>query len=235
MGLLHLFTGLFFIVLGFLVRAFPDLIAGYNTMPPERKKHIDMDGLSRFIRNGLIIMGLAMMVGYLLFNWAGWTFMANMVLIIVVFVGAAVLMLASARFDHYPGKKSKSQYIIFGIIVIIITSVLFMGFMTSRTQFSDDTIRFTGMFATKMKISDIEKVELTDTIPAIRFKNNGFSLRTVHNGIFTLKEFGRCRLYINSSKGQYLIITEKTGFRTILRYKDNNESQAIYERIEEML
>ena len=110
-----------------------------------------------------------------------------------------------------------------------------MGFMTSRTQFSDDTIRFTGMFATKMKISDIEKVELTDTIPAIRFKNNGFSLRTVHKGIFTLKEFGRCRLYINSSKGQYLIITEKTGFRTILRYKDNNESQAIYERIEEML
>lgn len=59
MGLIHLFIGLFFIILGFLVRSFPGIIAGYNTMPAEKKKNIDMDGLSRFLRNGFIIMGLA--------------------------------------------------------------------------------------------------------------------------------------------------------------------------------
>lgn len=110
-----------------------------------------------------------------------------------------------------------------------------MGFMTTKTQFSNDTLRFTGIYATEMNIREIERVELVDTIPSIRIKNNGFSLGTVHKGIFTLKDYGRCRLYINSGKGQYLVITEKTGFRTILRYKDNQESQAICERIQEML
>ncbi|MBP6868382.1 MAG: DUF3784 domain-containing protein [Bacteroidales bacterium] len=235
MGLIHLFIGLFFILLGFLVRYFPGMIAGYNTMPAEKKKNIDIDGLSRFLRNGLIIMGFAVIIGYLLFRWAGWTYMANMMLFIVAFTGAPVLMLASAKYDHNPGKKSKSHFIILGILVIFVTGLLFMGFMTTKTQFSNDTLRFTGIYATEMNIPDIEKVELTDTIPAIRFKNNGFSLGTVHKGIFTLKDFGRCRLYINSGKGQYLIITEKTGFKTILRYKNNQDSQVIYERIVEML
>ncbi|HOG25969.1 MAG TPA: DUF3784 domain-containing protein [Bacteroidales bacterium] len=235
MGLIHLFIGLFFIILGFLVRSFPGIIAGYNTMPAEKKKNIDMDGLSRFLRNGLIIMGLAVIFGYLLFHWAGWTYMANMTLFIVAFTGGPVLMLASAKFDHNPGKKSKSHFIIFGIVVILITGLMFMGFMTTKTQFSNDTLRFTGIYATEMNIREIENVELADTIPSIRIKNNGFSLGAVHKGIFTLEEFGRCRLYINSGKGQYLIITDKKGFRTILRYKDNHESQAIHQKIEKML
>jgi len=235
MGLIHLFIGLFFILLGFLVRYFPGMIAGYNTMPAEKKKNIDIDGLSRFLRNGLIIMGFAVIIGYLLFRWAGWTYMANMMLFIVAFTGAPVLMLASAKYDHNPGKKSKSHFIIFGIVVILITGLMFMGFMTTKTQFSNDTLRFTGIYATEMNIREIENVELADTIPSIRIKNNGFSLGAVHKGIFTLEEFGRCRLYINSGKGQYLIITDKQGFRTILRYKANHESQASHQKIEKML
>jgi hypothetical protein len=40
--------------IGFLVKSSPDLIAGYNTMPKEEKKNIDIEGLSTFMRNGLI-------------------------------------------------------------------------------------------------------------------------------------------------------------------------------------
>ncbi|MDY0359806.1 MAG: DUF3784 domain-containing protein, partial [Bacteroidales bacterium] len=58
MGTVHLIMGLLFIGLGFLVKAYPGLIAGYNTLSPEKKKNVDIDGLSRYIRNGLIIMGM---------------------------------------------------------------------------------------------------------------------------------------------------------------------------------
>ncbi|NLN37879.1 MAG: DUF3784 domain-containing protein, partial [Bacteroidales bacterium] len=83
MGTVHLIMGLLFIGLGFLVKAYPGLIAGYNTLSPEKKKNVDIDGLSRYIRNGLIIMGMVIMAGYLLFRWAGWPTLANMVILIV--------------------------------------------------------------------------------------------------------------------------------------------------------
>jgi len=235
MGTVHLIMGLLFIGLGFLVRAYPGLIAGYNTLSPEKKKNVDIDGLSRYIRNGLIIMGILIMAGYLLFHWAGWTLMANMVILIVTLVGSVVLMMTANRFNHNRDKHGISHYLILGIILFLLAGIFLFGFMTTKTHFEGATIRLTGMYATEMKVSEIKKVELADTIPAILMRTNGFSLGPVYKGNFRLDEFGKCRLYINAGKGKYVIITDVEGFRTILRYKRDLDSRRIFERISELL
>ena len=235
MGTVHLIMGLLFIGLGFLVKAYPGLIAGYNTLSPEKKKNVDIDGLSRYIRNGLIIMDMVVMAGYLLFRWAGWTLMANMVILIVTLVGSAILMMTANRFNHNRDKHGISHYLILGIILFLLAGIFLFGFMTTKTHFEGATIRFTGMYATEMKVSEIKKVELADTIPAILMRTNGFSLGPVYKGNFRLDEFGKCRLYINAGKGKYVIITDVEGFRTILRYKRDLDSRRIFERISELL
>lgn len=227
--------GLLFIGLGFLVKAYPGLIAGYNTLSPEKKKNVDIDGLSRYIRNGLIIMGMVIMAGYLLFRWAGWPTLANMVILIVTLVGSSILMMTANRFNHNREKYGISHYLILGIILFLLAGIFLFGFMTTKTHFEGATIRFTGMYATEMKASEIKKVELADTIPAILMRTNGFSLGPVHKGNFRLDEFGKCRLYINSGKGKYIVITDIQGFRTILRYKKDRESRRIFEQISELL
>jgi hypothetical protein len=107
--------------------------------------------------------------------------------------------------------------------------------MTTKTQINGNMIRFTGMYGKEMHVSEIAEVELMDTIPRIVIRTNGFSLGPVHKGNYRLEEFGKCRLYINSVKGKYLIITDIEGFRTILRYKNDQESLRIYERISDLL
>ena len=77
MDIISLLTALFFITLGFLVKSFPNLKAGYNTMSPDRKKDVDIKGLSTFIRNALIITGFIIIGGYYLFNWVELTNLAN--------------------------------------------------------------------------------------------------------------------------------------------------------------
>ena len=52
---IHILTGVFLIVVGLLVKRFPMLIAGYNTMPAEKKKNVDIAGLSSFMRRHLVI------------------------------------------------------------------------------------------------------------------------------------------------------------------------------------
>lgn len=50
-------TGIILIISGILVKKYPNLIAGYNTLSEADKKKIDIKHLSGFMRNCLIIIG----------------------------------------------------------------------------------------------------------------------------------------------------------------------------------
>jgi hypothetical protein len=52
MNATNLIIGLLMIGIGFLVKLFPNLIAGYNTMSQYAKKNVNSDGLSSYMRNG---------------------------------------------------------------------------------------------------------------------------------------------------------------------------------------
>lgn len=64
-------AGLFLIGFGFLVKIFPILIAGYNTMTKEQKEKVDIKKVSSILRNGLIIIGLVYVLSYFFFKWVG--------------------------------------------------------------------------------------------------------------------------------------------------------------------
>ena len=61
MGLLifNIILGLFYIGIGYAVKAYPNLIAGYNSMSEEEKKNVDIVGASSMMRNVFIIAGIA--------------------------------------------------------------------------------------------------------------------------------------------------------------------------------
>jgi hypothetical protein len=52
-----IFTGFILIVVGLLVKNYPNLLAGYNTMSEEKKKEIDIEKVSTIARNVFVLMG----------------------------------------------------------------------------------------------------------------------------------------------------------------------------------
>ena len=68
---IHILTGVFLIVVGLLVKRFPMLIAGYNTMPAEKKKNVDIAGLSSFMRRHLVIIGAFLDYSFLKYRFRG--------------------------------------------------------------------------------------------------------------------------------------------------------------------
>lgn len=96
-----LFAALF-VLLGLLVRKYPKLIAGYNTMSPERQKLVDVKGLKAFMCRSFCIIGLLVLLVYYLLLWGGMAEMvAGMVSVIAVPVVGSVVMVAGAqRYDH---------------------------------------------------------------------------------------------------------------------------------------
>jgi hypothetical protein len=99
MEIISVLVGLALTGAGFLVKAFPNVISGYSTLPAWRKKQFDIAGLSTFIRNGLWVAGLSLIGGYYLFTWLGFTMIADLMIVFVLAIGVAVLTVGAQRFD----------------------------------------------------------------------------------------------------------------------------------------
>lgn len=239
MDIITLITGLSLIGVGFLVKSSPNLIAGYNTLSEERKRKIDIDGLSTFMRNGLIAIGLSMIAGYYLFNWIGLIMIANLMIVFVPLLGAIILVIGAQRFDpsNYAiankdkKKKTKLTYFILGFVTVSVIGLITYGLIPSKAIFNDGSVRFTGIYGFDLKISDIESIELADRIPTIKLRTNGFSLGTINKGTFNLDGFGKSRLLIHSDRPPFLIISNSNGERTIINYNDKVETEETYTKI----
>lgn len=235
MDILNLIVGLFMIGIGFLVKSAPGLIAGYNTMPKDKKKNVDIEGLSTFMRNGLIALGLSIIIGYYLFKWIGFTMIANSMILIVTLVGVTILVIKSQKFDHNKSKQTKLTYFIMGLVFLFVIGLIAYGFIPSKITYSDDTIRFSGMYGFEIGISEIDKVELSDTLPGIKIRTNGFSFGPVKKGFFKLDKYGKTRLLIHSDTAPYLTITNSNGDKIIVNSKDGAETEKVYNKIRTLI
>ncbi len=110
---MNLNLGLFFIGLGFLVKAVPNLIAGYNTMNKEQKANVDIQGLSTFMRNVFIVIGLVIIAGNFLLRLLEFPMIASSLTFIVPFVGITFVIVKSPKFDHNKQfTRSKMVYVV---------------------------------------------------------------------------------------------------------------------------
>jgi hypothetical protein len=221
--------------IGFLVKSAPDLIAGYNTMSEDKKKNVDIKGLSNYLRNGLIVIGLTTIFGYFLLKWIGFSLLAHSMILVVPITGIAILVIRAQKFDHNKAKKTKLTALIFVLVVLFVIGLMTYGLIPAKAHFDSDTVRFSGMYGLKMNISDIEQVELAYEIPAIKMRTNGFSFGTVKKGFFKIEGLGRSRLLIHSDQPPYLIISKKDGKKTIINFKDKATTESVYIKIKALL
>lgn len=236
MDIINLITGLIIIGMGFLVKSFPNLIAGYNTMPKDKKKNIDIEGLSTFMRNSLIIIGLSIIIGHYLFKWIGFTAIANSMILIVILIGVTIMVINAQRFDHNKNKTKKTRltYYILGFVIAFVIGFITYGYVPSKVVISKDLIKLTGMYGFEMSTSEINNVELMDRIPTIKMRTNGFSLGNIHKGTFILDEFGKCRLLLHSSNPPYLIMSRTDGNKIIINFRNIAETQKIFKNIKKI-
>lgn len=235
MDILNLIVGLFLIGIGFLVKSAPNLIAGYNTMPQDKKKNVDIEGLSTFMRNGLIAIGLTIIIGYYLFKWIGLIMIANSMLLIVTIFGIAILIINAQKFDHNKTNKNKLTYFILGLVFLFVIGLITYGFIPSKTIYGNNMVRFSGMYGFEISIGEIENIELSDELPKIKIRTNGFVFGSTKKGFFNLDKFGKSRLLIHSDIAPYLILSKNNGDKIIINFKNKVETEKTYKKIKTII
>ena len=229
-------TGLVLIGIGFLVKAAPNLIAGYNTMTKEQKEKVDIVGLSSFMKNGLIIIGLSIIIGYYFFNLIKFPLIANSMVTISGLGGIIILVIKAQKFDKNKSKaKQYSTYIILGIVSLFIFGSLYYGTQPSEITIDNESFHIKGMYGFELKNSEIQTALLIENIPAILLRTNGFSFGTIKKGHFKLEEYGICVLFLNSDKGPFLLITRKNGEKIVINYSNKTDTKQTYDRLNSVI
>ncbi|MEQ6121437.1 DUF3784 domain-containing protein [Reichenbachiella sp. MALMAid0571] len=228
---MNLIIGGFLILMGFLVKKFPDMIAGYNTMPEEQKKNVDVEGLSSMMRNAMVLMGLLIAVGKPFLGLIGWEINPALFIISVILSITAVMLVLAPTYD---GNKHPWYKKAFPFVVIIGIS-LFVGFKIFKTHepleafISEDRITVTGEYGLTQKVTNIQ---LLENIPNIKTRSGGYSDGMVRKGNFILEDWGACTLFLLSDKKPYIKVT--TAVKPIIINFDNPENtKKQFDRLQE--
>lgn len=96
---------------------------------------------------------------------------------------------------------------------------------------SADSVTIDNLFyGQTYAMSDIRKVELLQTLPAIRSRTNGYSAGGTLRGWFSLDTWGQGKLFVEQSHPPYLAIQLQNGY-VILNYADRSDTEQLYQII----
>ena len=233
MELVSIFMGLFIIGLGFFIKKYPNTLAGYNTMSYREFKKVDIKSIASTYKKGLIIIGIATIIGTLSFLWLKLYIAATIALIAPLIIGVLVLILITQKYNH--NKQSKFERVLPVVIIvgisIAITTLFIYSARPTRVEFSDGSITFTGQYGITIQTDQIEKVELLDNIPYVKVRTNGIGLGNILKGHFILNEFGKCHLFLRLQNPPFLYIELSSGKKILFNSTDSTYTKEVYKHI----
>lgn len=209
------------------------LIAGYNTMPKEKQKNVDIAGLANFMGNCFFALGVIVLAGLLVSSrWYPNLFPA----VIMLFVGGIIFIVIRAqKFDKNKRGKQEELVLIIalvltGLVLAGIGALLIYGNLSPRVEAKPEGIVISGLYGTTIPSEEITGISLENEIPRILMRNNGLGYGEIQKGHFTLDGLGWGRLYLESNKGPFIYIFTTSGY-TIINYKDPSRTEALYQTI----
>jgi len=227
-------TALIFVVLGILIKYFKwyFLIAGYNTMPREKKQKVDIKGLGRFMGNFCFLLGgimfTASFLSYLDYPLAAQLTILSLMVIIPVMLIKAQHFDANTR--NPDGTMKMSVKIVIGSLVALFALIgvfLYFGALPSEVLADHQGVQINGIYGMEIEWNEIAAISLEDDFPAVIRKTNGFDFGSILKGSFILHDACRARIYVNTKKPPFIYITTADGL-IIVNQGNSQKTEALF-------
>lgn len=220
--------GLFFLAIGYLVTEnnAKYLLAGYNTMSEEERKRIDIRAYIPYFRKFHLFLGLSFvilgaLVLYVLGEEAGSIFLG-------VYPIAAYLYFlwsGSKYLKGAPSGGSKAGTYILAAVLVVVIGLFISEFKENRLVFNEHQLEFDGIYGETIAYSRINNIELTDALPELTIKKNGFAAGAVKKGYFKTKDGEVVKLILNTDQKPYILITTTEGKKIYYSAKNADNTQ----------
>ena len=187
------------------------LLAGYNTMPEKDRKNFDIKGFIGFFKKFFFILGIAILIIYCLMEWLGFVEYEFIITIVLPVISVFYLPVKAQGYyiDRSVISRSIINYVGIGILGLATLGSVFLfylGLSQNDIKIENKCIKISGMYSEEISFNTIRDIELTDELPVITQRTNGFAFAGYRKGCFTTQNGEKIKLYVNRGINQYLKI-----------------------------
>lgn len=239
MSLWYFLSGLslFYILIGRIltINNAPYLLSGYNMLPPDEQKKVDLTAYVPFWRKFHLWLGLGhFFVGSMLFHlWSEDA--AGLFLGICPLLAYLWFMGRSRRF--MAGVQDKQMRIARYVLIacaIFVAALMFVGHGSIPFKIQADALRIGGIYGETLPRSSLRSVQLVDTLPHIKWKTNGFATGSAKKGYFRTRDGHTVKLMLNRSEAPYLLLTRIDGQQIYYACESHN-NRLLWAKIDSLM
>lgn len=223
-----------------------NLISGYNSASPEEQAYMVEKGIGNFMSRQFLLMALAWLNGFWLhktgFAW-GVEFGVILLLILVIYTVVGVQNYLpppsfykskdSRELAENRAKQRKLILWVSAFFTVLVLSLVGWSAMPSTISVEDGRLDVSGAYGINVSLSDLEQVELRDSLPEIGKRTNGLSFGPVLKGHFQVEGLGKTRLLLRSSETPpFLFLKIKNQPESIfINMANPNETAQLYQQL----
>lgn len=237
MILVLLGLSLVFVAVGYIVteKNAKNLLSGYNTMTEQERQAFDLLSYIPAFRKFHLFLGISLFfagsaISILLGDSAAGIFMT-------VYPLLAYTWFIWTGKKFYTMQSPKSYRIGLAILLIVLVFIIALfavGLRENKISVTNEEIIIEGMYGEKISISEIETICLTDSLPSISLRTNGFSLGSIQKGYFKTVNGEKVKLLLSAGSKPFLRIVKKTGEKLYFS-SGKIPNQTIYIEIKEKM
>jgi hypothetical protein len=150
---------------------------------------------------------------------------------------SATTVIPSRTIEEFPMDVAWRRRIrLITAIVVACTAALILGqvYVHSRppsVELTDGTFAVgSGFYGTEIRLSDIQTVQLADTLPRIQIRTNGYAAAGLLRGNFRLEQWGTGKLFINRNAPPYLVVRTRDTF-VVVNFTDPSQTRDLYDKL----
>jgi hypothetical protein len=226
--IISLTTGLSYILIGFWIVKKPTSISGYNKSDEHHRKTYPF-----FVQKLMTLTGIVTIIGCLICILLKWHIGVFIFLLLPSFIMIFILLLKEKK--TYNKKSTIVMIVFFAVLTIILSIFLVNSSREHSIFFEQEGIRISGLYGGYILFKDIAEVTLTNKIPTIQLRTNGFALGAVRRGYFRLKEMGTVKLFLTSTSGPYVQIRTVSNQYIIINFGNTDKTIDSYNKIKSYL
>lgn len=235
MQIVNFLLALLFAVLGLLVLRYPMIISGLNTMSEKRRRYVDIDGMKRCVSRSMLVTATVLLV----LGVVGFVVKSAQVqlygMLTTVFGMTLWIIFSSAKYDRNHASRTV-MWISATFIVLVMAGVVALmlsGNRESKVTVSESGVSIDGgLYRRTMQWENIDTVYVTDRLPRVIMKTNGFADGVTMKGHFRLEEWGRCMLFVHCKGAPVVVFHDVELGYTVLNFDDEGETGRLYGNIE---
>jgi len=204
-------------------------------MSEERKKEVNIDGLSSLMRNTMIVMGISIALNNPILSILGLSGHTSLTFMAIILIGSVFMVVKAQSFQNKSKNHRKKNLVrtisialVFAFVAFFVGRLIYTGTRTPDFKISEKQIIISGTYGITTKV---DSIKLIDAIPDIKRKTKGFNYGSTLKGSFDLEELGQCYLFIQSKEGPFIFLKTTGGTPIIINLGDSTETSELFDRL----